>query len=340
MLTHGGSVSTRSRDRQEAGRRGRAAAAKIGCPQRDTGYIIIAMAVTRRKFFTQSLLTTGGLTTAGIATAGVPRDPGVKLKLALNAYSFDKPLMAHTMTLADVVHFCAQHRVDALDATGYYFPGYPNAPTDEYIYDLKKTAFLNGVQLSGSGVRNDFAVADPAARKRDVQMVKDWIEVSSKLGAAVLRVFSGRARPEGYTFDQALQWMIPDFEECAEHAQRHGVILGLQQHNDFLKTADETIRVIDAVKSPWFGDILDIGSLRTNDPYKEIEKLVPYAVSWQIKEKVGYGTKEVDTDLAQIRAIIDKVGYRGVVPFEALGSGDPRERVANFLERIRTAFAL
>jgi sugar phosphate isomerase/epimerase len=248
--------------------------------------------------------------------------------------------MAGTMTLDDVVHFCAQHRVDALDATGYYFPGYPKAPPDDYIYNLKKTAFLNGVQLSGTGVRNDFAVADAAARKRDIQMVKDWIEVASKLGAPVIRVFSGRARPEGHTFDQVLEWMIPEFQECAEYGKRHGVILGLQQHNDFLKTADETIRVIDAVNSPWFGDILDVGSLRTNDPYQEIEKLVPYAVSWQLKEKVGYGTKEADTDLQRIKAIINKVGYRGVLPFEALGGGDPRERVANFLERIRAAFAL
>jgi sugar phosphate isomerase/epimerase len=294
------------------------------------------MQSTRRKFLTNSAI----LAAAPLAPAAVPREPGVKLKLALNAYSFDKPLMAHTMTLDDVVHFCAQQRVDALDATGYYFPGYPKAPTDEYIYALKRTAFLNGVQLSGTGVRNDFAVPDASARTRDIQMVKDWIEVASKLGAPVIRVFSGRARPEGYTFDQALEWMIPAFQECAEYGRQHGVILGLQQHNDFLKTADETIRVIEAVKSPWFGDILDIGSLRTNDPYQEIEKLVPYAVSWQIKEKVGYGTREENTDLKQIKSIIDKVGYRGVLPFEALGTGDPRERVAAFLQQIRQVFAL
>jgi sugar phosphate isomerase/epimerase len=289
--------------------------------------------MNRRQFFTLA-------SSAAFVSAGVPREPGVKLRLALNAYSFDKPLMAGTMTLDDVVHFCAQHRVDALDATGYYFPGYPNVPTDEYIYALKKTAFLNGVQLSGSGVRNDFAVVDAEARRLDVQLVKAWVIVASKLGATVLRVFTGKVRPEGYTFEQAFQWMIPLFQECADFAGRHGVILGLQQHNDFLKTADETIRVIEAVNSPWFADILDIGSLRTNEPYAEIEKLVPYAVSWQIKEKVGYGTKEVDTDLKRVKAIIEKVGYRGVLPFEALGAGDPRERVADFLERIRTVFAI
>lgn len=294
--------------------------------------------IPRRDFLTRSL----GLTAAAtsLAQAKVARQPGVKLKLALNAYSFDKPLRAGSMTLEDVVHFCAEHRVDALDATGYYFPGYPEAPPDDYIYNLKKTAFLNGVQLSGTGVRNDFSVADAAARKGDVQMVKNWIEVASKLGASVIRVFSGRTRPEGHTFEQVLEWMIPEFKECAEYGRQHGVIVGLQQHNDFLKTAEETIRVIEAVNSPWFGDILDVGSLRTNDPYVDIEKLVPYAVSWQLKESVGYGAKEVPTDLRRVKAIIDKVGYRGVLPFEALGSGDPRAKVASFLEQIRAVFAL
>jgi sugar phosphate isomerase/epimerase len=268
------------------------------------------------------------------------REPGVRLRLALNAYSFDKPLKAGTMTLAEVVTFCAQYRVDALDATGYYFSGYPAAPSDDYIYTLKRDAFVNGVQLSGTGVRNDFASADPAVRANSVKLVKNWIIVAQKLGAPVIRVFSGPTRPAGATFDQALEWMAAHFRDCAQFGKEHGVILGLQQHNDFLKTADETIRLIHAVDSPWFADILDIGSLRQGDPYEEIAKLLPYAVSWQIKESVWYGAKETPTDLRRIKAIIDKGGYRGVLPFEALGAGDPRDRVAAFLEQIRGVFAL
>jgi len=37
------------------------------------------------------------------AVAKVTRQAGVKLKLGLNAYSFDKPLRDGTMTLADAV---------------------------------------------------------------------------------------------------------------------------------------------------------------------------------------------------------------------------------------------
>ncbi len=296
------------------------------------------MTIDRRKFLTASA---GLAAAAGIPVqARVARESGVKLKLGLNAYSFDKPLKAGTMTLADAVQFCAQHGVDALDATGYYFPGYPKVPSDEAIYNLKRTAFVNGVAISGTGVRNDFAVPDAAARRADVQMVKDWIVVASKLGAPVIRVFSGRERPAGHSFDEALEWMVADFKHCAAFGQEHGVVVALQQHNDFLKTAAETIRVIDAVGSDWFGCILDIGSLRQGDPYAEIEKLVPYAVSWQIKESVGRNGKEEPTDLAKIKQVIDRSGYRGYVPFEALGSGDPRVKVASFLEKIRKEFAL
>lgn len=295
----------------------------------------------RRTFLTCSAAGLAAATAAALpAEAKVKRETGVKLKLGLNAYSFDKALKDGSMTLADAVTFCAQHGVDALDATGYYFPGYPNVPTDEYIYGLKRTAFVNGVAISGTGVRNNFALADPAARAKDVQLIKDWIVVASKLGAPVIRVFSGLVRPEGHSFDEALAWMTADLRQCAAFGKEHGVIVAVQQHNDFLKTAAETIRLIDGVGSDWFGCILDVGSLRAGDPYAEIEKLVPYAVSWQIKEKVGRDGKEEATDLTKIKAIIDRSGYRGYVPFEALGPGDPRPRITAFLEQIRKAFSL
>ena len=299
--------------------------------------------MNRRNFlahFTSAAAVASIPASALAASETVSRDPGVKLKLGLNAFSFDGPLRAGKMTLAAAVHFCAHNGVDAMDATGYYFPGYPRVPTDEYIYNLKRTAFVNGVAISGTGVRNDFAVPDAAARKADVEMVKDWIVVAAKLGAPVIRVFSGKERPAGFSFDQALQWMVTDFRECAEFGRQHGVVVALQQHNDFLRTAAETIRVIEAVNSGWFACILDIGSLRSGDPYAEIEKLVPYAVSWQIKENVGRNGKDEPTDLGRIKAIVDRSGYRGYLPFEALGPGDPEPRVVAFLEKIRRAFAI
>jgi sugar phosphate isomerase/epimerase len=267
------------------------------------------------------------------ADGKVSRMRGSRVRIGLNLYSFNEPLRAGTITIPDVVDYCAQHGLDALDATGYYFPGYPNVPTDDYVRELKRRAYVNGVVINGTGVRNDFSTADEAARQADVQLVKNWIEVGAKLGATVIRVFAGKEVPSGHSFDTALAWMAPLFRECAAYGKRHGVMVGLQNHNDFIKTADETIRIVKAVDSEWFGVVLDVGSLRTADPYEEIERLVPYAVSWQLKETVWYGKKETPVDLRRVKAII-----RGFVPIETLGPGDPREKVAKFLAQIRPVF--
>ncbi|MBZ2177321.1 MAG: sugar phosphate isomerase/epimerase [Acidobacteria bacterium] len=288
------------------------------------------------------LFLTGGWAAAALggATGGeVKRRAGSRIKIGLNAYSFNRPLMAGTMTIPDVIDYCAQQEIDGVDLTGYYFKGYPNAPSDEVIYSIKRAAFLNGVTITGTGVRNDFALTDPSSRRGHIQLVKDWVDVAAKLGSDMVRVFSGREHPKGYTFEQVLEWMVPAFQECAEYGAKRGVIVGLQHHDDFLKTAEQTIRVVDLVKSEWFSVILDVGSLRQGDPYAEIEKLLPYASNWQVKEHVWYGTKKVEIDLPRIRKIIDKVGYRGFTPIEALGEGDPKAIVTAFLGKVRQAFA-
>src|ERR1700712_4343619 len=63
---------------------------------------------------------------------------GHKNKVSLNAYSFNEPLRNGSMTLDHLLEFCADTGFDAVDVTGYYFPGYPTAPADEYIYHIKR----------------------------------------------------------------------------------------------------------------------------------------------------------------------------------------------------------
>lgn len=297
--------------------------------------------IERRAFLTSSIGAAAAVCAAppaALAAGEVKRHKGVRLRLALNSYSFNRPLMAHEMTLEDVIDYCAANNIDGLDATGYYFPGYPKVPADDYLYNLKRKAYVNGVSISGTGVRNDFTLPDAAARKAQIDLVKDWIVAGEKMGASFIRVFSGPSLPKDYTFDQVLKWMVPAFQECAEFGKRHGVIVALQHHDDFLKTADETIRVVNAVNSDWFSIVLDVGSVRKGDPYLEIEKLLPYACTWQIKEQVYYDGKATPIDLKKIRAIIEKVGYRGFLPFEALGPGDPKV-VTAFLDKVRQAMA-
>jgi len=268
----------------------------------------------------------------------IKRTEPSKVKIGLNCYSFNQPLMAKTMTVEEMFRISASIGFEAADLTGYYFSTYPAVPTDEEIYRYKKCAFLLGLDISGTGVRNDFTLADPEKRKLEVQLVKDWIIVASKLGAPVIRVFAGKEVPAGFTRKQVVEWMGKDLQECADFGAQHGVMVGIQNHNDFLKTAADVEEIMEHVKSDWFGLILDIGSFRTTDnPYKEIEQVVPYAINWQIKEKVFINNMETKTDLKKIAAILKNSGYRGYIPIETLGSGDPTEKVTRFYNEVKEA---
>lgn len=294
----------------------------------------------RRSFLLSSLSFASLLSGAGSAPGKVARTPGIRLKIGLNAYSFDAQLRSGATTLEKLVDFCARNGLDALDATGYYFPGYPRVPSDETIHSLKRSAYLNGVAISFTAVKNDFTLPEAAARRKEVQHVKDWIEVAVKLGAPMIRVFTGPDQVPGYTYDQVVKWMIPDFQECAEFGRKHGVVVALQNHEDFVRTADQVIGIIKAVNSDWFGSILDVGSLRKFDVYQEIEKLLPFAVSWLIKENVWYGERAVPTDLRKVKAIIDRGGYRGYLPILTLGEGDPGQKVMKLANEMRKVFAI
>ncbi len=272
--------------------------------------------------------------------AKIERPAGSKLKISLNAYSFNDPLQNKSMTLDDLLDFCAANGFDAVDLTGYYFPGYPNVPPDDYIYALKRKAFLLGLDISGTGVKNDFTNPDESKRKEDINLVKKWIEVAEKLGAPVIRIFSGTQLPAGHSWDEVMTWMVKDINECVAHGKKHGIIVAIQNHNDFIKTADQAQKIIEAVNSDWFGLVLDIGSYRSGDPFKQIEQTAKYAVNWQLKENMYENEAEVKTNLAKVLGIIKASGYPGYVPIETLGAGDPKIKVPLFLAEVRKAIAL
>jgi sugar phosphate isomerase/epimerase len=313
--------------------------------------------LSRRDFLSRaSLLPAGAALAAGLGGGGsasfaqtpIKRAGGPKLKTSLNAYSFNKALndqikdRGKGVSLFDLLDFCAEQNFDAIDPTGYYFPGYPKVPSDAYINEFKRRAFVLGLDISGTGVRNNFASPDKETRAADVQHVKEWVEVAARLGAPVLRVFAG-AEPKDHPWDQVAQWLVEELKKCVEHAQKYGVIIGIQNHWDYLKTSEQVLKIVKMVNSEWFGVIVDTGYFLTEDPYKDMAAVTPYAVNWQVKEKVDGQQFKVKTDLKKIVRIAREGGYRGYLPIETLSgkSGEedynPRARVAQLLLELREA---
>jgi sugar phosphate isomerase/epimerase len=310
------------------------------------------MNLTRRHFIKATSLLPVGIAAGITGMPALAAEPAPKpsgghsLKISLNAYCFSKSLTPPEaggqadMTYFDVLEFCAKNNFDAIDPTGYYFPGYPKVPADSFINDFKRRAFKLGLDISGTGVRNNFAQADKDKRMADVQSVKDWIEVAAKMGAPVIRVFAG-AEPEGHSRDEVNKWMIENLKECVACGKEHGVLVGVQNHGDYLKTAEQVIQIVKMVDSEWFGVIVDTGNFQQGDPYEEIAKVVPYAVNFQVKESPYGSASAVRMDVKKLVQVVRAGGYRGYLPIETLVSANkeynPTVTVPRFLKEVREA---
>lgn len=298
--------------------------------------------ISRRHFIASTaLLPFAAAISARAATAAaakpIPRTGGSHLRTSLNAFSFLELLNANAkdktkgIDLFGVCDFCAQVGFDAVDLTGYFFPGYPKAPDDSYLISLKRHAFNLGLAISGTGVRNDFTAADPAIRAEGVDRLKTWIEVAAKLGAPTVRAFADsqspfknwqeasknapRATVEAYLADA--------LRECAEHGKKFGVIVAVQNHGDFINSGPEHLSLLQRVDHEWCAALVDTGKYLTADPYADIAMVAPYAVNWQIKETTGSEMNTPRTDMLKLVTIIRRSGYRGYIPIETLAMRRP-----------------
>jgi sugar phosphate isomerase/epimerase len=313
--------------------------------------------LTRRRILQLAALAPFAGAVAARAAAPVAPKTRAHFAPALNVYSFNDALLANAkdsgkgIDLFGIFDFCAQHDIPAIDITGYFFPGYPQAPTDAFINRVKRRTHDLGIVISGTGVRNDFAIADAAVRAEGVAITKRWIEVAVKLGAPTVRVFAGpqtkgndwRTAAPGMKREDVEAWMADALRECADFGAKHGVIVAVQNHGDFLSTGPEHLSLLRRVNHPWCGAMVDTGKYLTADPYADIALMVPHAVNWQIKETLGSTLKSPRADFSKLARVLRDGGCRGFVPIETLTMGradyDAAAEVVKVLGAMRTAIA-
>jgi len=242
------------------------------------------------------------------------------------------------MTFFDMMEFCAEIGMDAVDITGYYFSSYPQIPSNKELFALKRKALDLGLDIAWTGVRNNFVTPDINTRQSDKALIKNWLEASSRLGATIMRVFTGKNKSDAHTIDDIKEWLVEDFKTCAKYGEEHGVIVGLQNHDEFLFTSDEVIEVLNRVNSDWFGLVLDCGSLPVSNPYAEMEKLAPHANYWFVKEHVKTeNSVKVPADIKRIAQIIKASNFQGYVSFESLTEGNTKEIIKDMFSTFKSA---
>lgn len=293
----------------------------------------------RRGFLRRSLLAAAvapavlGPSTA-LAIPPIPRKRPSHLKLSIAAYSYRQLLTAKPpqMDMFGFVDLAGDLGFDAVEATSYYFPAEAD---DAYFARFKRHAFLEGLDVSGTAVGNDFCA--PAGEKRAEQIAntKKWIDRAALFGAPVIRVFAGNV-PKDSTEEAAFGWVVECMNEILPYAESKGIVLALENHGGITARPEQLLKFVQAIDHPNFGVNLDTANFRGEDPYADIAQLAPYAVNVQVKTEIHRaGGKTEEADFGKIVDILLAALYSGYVVIEYEAKEDPMTAIPRYAAKMR-----
>lgn len=270
------------------------------------------------------------------ASEGVKRNGTAKFKFSLAAYSYRKFLTGKNpeLTLFDFVDDCAKMQLEGTELTGYYFQ---TPTTPEYLRKLKAHCFRMGLDVSGTATRNDFGHPPGEARQKEIESLKQAVDHADLLGAPVIRIFAGDVK-KGTSPEESHKLMVSGMEECCEYAGQRGIYLALENHGGPTATADGLMKLVNDVKSPWFGVNLDTGNFRSDDVYGDLARVATHALNVQVKVVITQAGKKQPTDFKRLAEILRKSAYRGYIVLEYEEDDNPRTACPEFLDQIRAAF--
>ena len=292
--------------------------------------------ISRRQFLVTApaVAVAGGFCPSRAAAIDPVKRPGPRpdLKLALAAYSFNKQLdlKKPSMDLFGFIDLAAELPLDAVELTSYYWA----EATDAYAEKLKAHADKKKLAVSGVPVGNNFCVRDEAKYRAEIQKVKDWTARAAKVGAKTVRVFAGNLE-KGDTLEAAQKRVVAALEECCATAEKHGVVLAMENHGGITATPKQLLALVKPVKSAALGVNIDTGNFKTADPYADLAKIAPYGVVSQVKTEVFPGGTRADADLARMVKILKDANFHGYVALEYEAKDDPKVAVPKYVKELR-----
>jgi hexulose-6-phosphate isomerase len=188
-----------------------------------------------------------------------------------------------------------------------------------------------GLQLptlaSGLGWAFPVVGPDPAISAQGKEITRKCLELAQGLGAKVILVVPGSVT-EDFHYDVACEQLVPAFRELAPAAEKHGVVIGLENvWNKFMLSPIEFARLIDEIDHPCVQAYFDVGNvLLTGFPDQWIRILGKRIRAVHFKDfKLSIHTIQAFIDLLEgdvpwdrVMAAFKAVGYDGAVTAEMM----------------------
>ncbi len=251
------------------------------------------------------------------------------IKIGCASYSYRKYLEDGRMSYEDFVEEAYRIGLDGVEFTLYWLP----SKDPIYLRKLRRLSLLRGLSVSCAGISTDFCSPDFSDRRRVIQLVIEGLDLACELGAPCLRVFAGYI-PKGYSLEDATTWTVESLKSCASYAEDKGIVIAIENHGGITATANNVVKIVEGVNSPWVKVNLDLGNYKEST-YEEVAQTVPYAVHLHGKVSVAEGVK---LNYERIKEILEDLGYNGFLSIEYEEREDAKTGVPEFAKFLLNLF--
>lgn len=274
-------------------------------------------------------------------------------KLAVSSYSFLGAVRRGMLSYDDILPKAKEMGFTGVEYAGLELP--VGMTAEEYAEVLREKAKALQLELTCYSVGANFLCPDPEG---ETERVKAEVRIAQRLGVKYMRHDVCYAPMPGgrRSFEANLPLLVKCVRSVTEYAESLGIKTMVENHGMFCQDSHRVEMLIDAVDSPNYGALIDLGNFlcADEDPAKAAGILKEYAFYIHCKDfyyKEGAGRRAAPEGLGWIRTrggnyikgaavgdgcvpvakclgILRDAGFRGVTAIEYEGTEDPLECIA------------
>ena len=244
-----------------------------------------------------------------------------KLAVFPKAY-MDDLCVDGTMLVKDWLDIAGQLDVDGVE----WYSGFIENKESSNWRVFRSMAEDRGLEIPMVCCSPDFTHPDPGFRAQQVLYEKNFINMSSELGAKYCRVLSGQRRPE-VSLEEGLNYASECIIDCVQYAQERGIELVLENHYkddfweypEFAQFIDVFCELVDRIDLPGFGVNYDPSNayLAGDDPIELLKRISHRVITMHASDR--YLIEGTIDDLRNQE--LGSIGYAKMLKHGQIGEG-------------------
>ena len=244
-----------------------------------------------------------------------------KLAVFPKAY-MDDLCVDGTMLVKDWLDIAGELDVDGVE----WYSGFIENKDSSNWRVFRSMAEDRGLEIPMVCCSPDFTHPDPGFRAQQVLYEKNFINMSSELGAKYCRVLSGQRRPE-VPKEDGLNYASECIIECVQYAQERGIELVLENHYkddfweypEFAQFIDVFCELVDRINLPGFGVNYDPSNayLAGDDPIELLKRISHRVITMHASDR--YLIEGTIDDLRNQE--LGSIGYAKMLKHGQIGEG-------------------